>query len=91
MLTSFLILLLNSYVFGHEITEMDVYAFYDTRLELLCIATSTGAMTCKSFNELTPNSKEYIKSLIKALTDISKNKLKPGIIKIPKPYIEPKQ
>jgi hypothetical protein len=70
---------------------MEIYAFYDTRLELLCITTSTGAMTCKSFSELTPSSKEYIKSLIKSLTEISKNKLKPGIIKIPKPYIEPEE
>jgi len=69
--------------------EIKIHAFFDVRLDMLCIVTDTGSISCHPKKELSGKAIEYLNIQIKYEKDVAKNKLKPGIIKIPIPYISP--
>jgi hypothetical protein len=70
-----------------ESQSIVVHSFYDTRLEILCIVNNAGGMQCILAKHLTTAAKTYINTLVKHEMQTAKNKLVPGIIKIPKPYL----
>jgi hypothetical protein len=87
ILILFLFILTSNATAQTPIEPIAIYTFYDTRLDILCVVTENGYVSCLSLSELTNNAKKYIKILIDHEKITSKNKLVPGIITIPKPVI----